>query len=122
MNTNKIYCQERIEKIIDWWDRIEQIPYVDIKTLENWVNESNSWVTCACGNQCAIIPRDKMGEPEDYVLFDLGMKFNDLMEGVLNIIDDPAALDDNINYLKYTLENIEKRSAYLIEKIKAEKQ
>lgn len=70
---------------------------------------AGSWVTCACGNQCAIIPRDSYGEPLDVVLADLGFEFNNL-----------------IGKRKYTaalktLEKIEKRSIELIKQIKTDK-
>ena len=39
---------------------------------------ASSWVTCACGNQCAIIPRlghGDGGKPADRALEKLGMQF-----------------------------------------------
>lgn len=37
--------------------------------------KSGAWVTCACGNTCAIIPRNENGKPTDRWLSDLGIKF-----------------------------------------------
>ena len=67
---------------------------------------SSSWVTCACGNQCAIIPRDTNGEPTDEDLSDLGYDFH-------HRIDD----GEYTEALK-VLELIEKRSLTLIKEIK----
>jgi len=39
------------------------------------IDKALSWVTCACGNQCAAIPRDKKGMPDDWLLMDLGSEF-----------------------------------------------
>lgn len=36
---------------------------------------ASQWVLCACGSQCAAIPRDLDGEPRDPVLKDLGIVF-----------------------------------------------
>ena len=36
---------------------------------------SKDWVTCACGNQCDILPRYSHGMPIDIDLSDLGMDF-----------------------------------------------
>lgn len=53
------------------------------QTREEW-DEANDragdWVTCACGNQCAAIPRDHHGEPRDEVLAALGMDFYDAID------------------------------------------
>ena len=38
-------------------------------------NLAGGWPTCACGNQCAIIPRDGSGTPYDYFLCENGWKF-----------------------------------------------
>jgi len=39
------------------------------------IDKALSWVTCACGNQCAAIPRDKKGIPKDLLLRGLGGEF-----------------------------------------------
>jgi hypothetical protein len=36
---------------------------------------SKGWVTCACGNQCAIIPRSECHAPWDRELRELGVEF-----------------------------------------------
>lgn len=36
---------------------------------------SSFWTTCACGNQCAIIPRQATGSPLDDELTELGVNF-----------------------------------------------
>jgi hypothetical protein len=68
-----------------------------------------SWVTCACGNQCSIIPRSMSGMPSDIKLQKLGQKFFNLVE--------TWRWSDALN----TLEEIEVWSAQLIEKIRAKK-
>jgi hypothetical protein len=63
---------------------------------------AGDWPTCACGNQCSIIPRGILGAPEDHELRSLGNLF-------FNAVDsrDWAAA-------KTTFLRIEKRSAELI--------
>lgn len=70
------------------------------------VNESKEWVTCACGNQCVIIPRNDSGSPVDRKLFDLGVRFHR-----------SVVRRDKKSALKI-LNKIEERSAYLIKQIK----
>lgn len=63
---------------------------------------SMGWTTCACGNQCSILERDRNGEPKDSRLADLGCAF------YANIVD------CNWSKAQDTLRNIELRSATLI--------
>lgn len=58
----------------------------------------SDWVTCACGQQDARIPRDKVGQPLDRILVKLGMRFTQavdinyftMAESVLARIEDRA--------------------------------
>ena len=64
-------------------------------------------MTCACGNQCEVIPR-RIGEPVDVELRILGYQFS-----------------EHIHAREYskairTLSDIEKRSAFLISEIEKE--
>lgn len=63
------------------------------------------WTTCACGNMCAVIPREKDGEPKDPQLKMLGKAF---AVYVVHRDAEKAAR---------TLYAIEKRSAELIKAI-----
>lgn len=40
------------------------------------VSLAKEWVTCACGNLCAALPREFNGAPEDYTLDHLGRQFS----------------------------------------------
>ncbi len=66
---------------------------------------SADWITCATGNQCAIIPRDGIGMPENVVAAKLGG--NDGFHGRILARDVKGAF----HYLRL----IEAHSAYLIE-------
>jgi hypothetical protein len=69
------------------------------------VERAKSWVTCSCGNQCAIIPRDSYdGRPLDEELHHLGTKFYQ------------AIKNGQWKGAKSALSKIEKRSAKLISK------
>lgn len=69
-------------------------------------SRANSWTTCACGNQCSIIPRNSSnGEPKDSILKRLGYLFNNQVES------------EQWEDARDTLVNIEHRSAILIEEI-----
>lgn len=108
------------------------------KELEKATKLSQSWVTCACGNQCAIIPRAKKdsddfkyGEPLDETLGNLGSDFHG--QGIHQMVNSMQNYyntngenwpEDKKNFLKEAnqfrlkakniLKKIEKRSAILI--------
>ena len=102
MNKNlKPYATTKRRKFFDWNAFLAQ----DIIKHADWVKaktRADSWVTCACGNQCAVIPRDFDGEPLDIELRKLGLHFS-------YAIDDRAT-----NLARITLAKIEVRSAYLL--------
>lgn len=104
----KTYCQTKSRSKIDWNKTLDDLiagknttrRISDIKEL------SNKWVTCACGNQCDVLPRWDDGSPKDTELEDLGMEFCD------NIFD------ENWKAARTTLNKIEKRSTLLINEIR----
>ena len=67
---------------------------------------SRSWVTCACGNTCSIIPRFKSGKPKNNKLFKYGVLFCEQIE------------QGNYTMAKFTLKNIELLSTAIIHNIK----
>lgn len=74
----KTYSELKRNKPFNWFEALSK---EDISDKE-WVNlyhKAQFWVTCACGNQCAIIPRDNDGEPIDRKLTELGMQFYELI-------------------------------------------
>lgn len=103
----KTYSEVEGKKPFDWNKALNS----KINTQIYWgklFKKANRWVTCACGNQCHIIPRS-IGIPVDTKLRTLGNIFTHHI---------------NNNYkigAKITLEQIEKRSAILIKRIKVKK-
>ena len=104
----EVKMQSGLDRLIDWnleLNRLieDRLPYYhSIMALEY---AANSWVTCACGNQCSIIPRDENGGPLDPTLKQLGYEFNHLIKGKAWV------------EAKKVLERIEIRSAQLLEEI-----
>jgi hypothetical protein len=43
-------------------------------------SKSANWITCACGNQCAVIPRHGDGTPVDETLLALGLDFTEAVQ------------------------------------------
>lgn len=102
----------------DWLQFFAQDEY-SVQDLDAASTASGSWVTCACGNLCAAIPRDSMGSPLDDELRTLGLEFHDIiynwwvsgLEWPLNTtVYKPKALA--------LLQYIEHRAAHLIEQLK----
>lgn len=78
----------------------------------DWIemnSRAGEWVTCACGNQCNIIPRTVWGVPYDSTLERLGLEFFHTIQ------------EKNSTAALSVLEQIEIRSAQLIEEIKSQK-
>lgn len=135
----KKYIETKSKAPFDWHQVLSKnckdMTQKEVKKLDKL---SESWVTCACGNQCAIIPRAKshddgriQGEPLDEKLANLGGDFHCI--GVGEMADEMGNYfttnehdwaDDKKTYLKNAnrarlkaitiLKRIEKRSAYLI--------
>ena len=116
--TLKSFAKKARRKPFDWNAFLEKAIKGDILSKERLLAErlSCSWVTCACGRQCDIIPRYKTdslyhaeGEPMDRQLSDLGIVFNNLI------------MDRDYKDAKTILGFIEKRSAKLVKEILKEK-
>lgn len=136
----KTYSEEQGAKPINWraWINSEIARIGDRITLgkgehffdsEEMYNRAGQWVTCACGNQCAIIPRQEeeihgrvyVGKPLDVDLARLGLDFYqvvaDFPGSVFNT--EKATLFPFVGRFVKALEildKIEARSAVLIDR------
>lgn len=105
----KTYAEKEGSKPFDWFEFLNRKTFVESEW--NMAERlSASWTTCACGNQCWIIPRKENGEPCDDKLVDLG--------GVGGFHG--AIKDRNPKKAISFLKKIEKRSQILINQIKKE--
>jgi len=76
MKTKAIsYAEQKGKEIFDWNAFFKKKTYT-LKELRAATIRSGNWVTCACGNQCAILERDD-AEPTDERLRYLGTDFAD---------------------------------------------
>jgi len=109
----KLYCETRGEKPFDWNAELDALiagKAISHKESDSLFILSSQWTTCACGNQCDILPRRGLnerypGEPRDPELFALGSEFNDYIEG------------EEWAEAKECLRKIEARSAFLISQL-----
>jgi len=99
----KTFSESRGHKPFNWYEALNA-EHID---WDNLSLKASSWITCACGNQCDVIPRDAFGMPHDITLQKLG-GLNGFYGSIL-YRDKEGALN--------TLVLIEKRSAYLIQQI-----
>ena len=109
----KTYAEENNTPTFDWNEKLDALiagEVISPEALKELEDLSSSWVTCACGNQCAIIPRDKEdGHPLDLELWGLGVSFwGKIYPG-------------QWGKAKEVLKKIETRSAFLIKEILNEK-
>ena len=95
----------------NWWDAlgVVSITLTEIKLRDDYtpdwktlIDYAADWVTCACGAQCANIPRFENGKPKDSLLKMYGKQF---------LID---VENENPTAAAYTLHNIEQRATALI--------
>jgi len=110
----KTYAEQEGKKKFNWFRFLNRKRYTK-KELEKASFDAGSWITCACGNLCDVLPRDMWGEPEDKKLAYLGAKFAEKVENFNN------AYANNLDSFEYwreqslnTLNKIEKRSTILI--------
>lgn len=121
----KNYTTTKGELPINWSKLLNR----DCKTMEYYEtvemsSNASSWVTCACGNQCAIIPRDEgTSKPNDTKLRNLGLRFYNNIQHMSAYVSDKKIDLANKHRRKAinTLNKIEKRSSELIFKIRLEK-
>jgi hypothetical protein len=103
MKPNTTYSETVGQAPFDWNKFLNKARITD-KDWDDAKDRAHKWTTCACGNQCSIIPRDEIGKPEDELLTTLGG--DDGFFGAIYARDVAEA--------KHFLELIELRSAYLI--------
>lgn len=74
----KSYARNNGKNNFDWHQFLKRAIANDIGFSEHReaVKLSESWVTCAVGNQCDSLPRNKEGAPMDLRLMGLGVLFN----------------------------------------------
>lgn len=103
---NKTYSEDQGKEAFDWKKALSAKRISEI-TWDELSRRAGDWVTCACGNQCAIIPRHENGEPKDKVLALLG--------GPQGFYD--AIRERDKKYAIELLELIELRSEALIKEL-----
>lgn len=92
------------------WHKFIELGILDQLTQEQkekGIMLAKSWVTCACGNQCKLIPREEFikGRPDDDILYSLGNLFAILVK------------IERYESAKFIIKKIEKRSSQIINEI-----
>jgi hypothetical protein len=79
----KTYAETQWQKKFDWFDELTKAYWKEpgVRKKRALRILSMSWTTCACGNQCAMIPRSIQGEPKDKLLAALGKRFYEYVKG-----------------------------------------
>lgn len=111
----KTYMEEQKGESFDWnkflKNAIRRKTRIEQDVLDEVIARSQNWVTCACGNQCSVIPRFKDDDwededsPVDDELRELGVEFFECIEREAWVS------------AKNVLKEIEARSAFLIHEI-----
>lgn len=144
----KTYIESKGGDPFDWYKFLLEGPFTSTSLMDA-KEKAGRWPTCACGNQCDIIPRFeagrdnpgygwKTGEPFDERLRQLGLKFGNVIgllfrkyrdiykneNGSLNLPDTLAQTYEEFTCMQlralYILDRIEDRSDYLIKQIYAQ--
>lgn len=103
------YTKKSGKKDFDWNKFLNKRTITDLEWIKS-KEKAASWVSCACGEQCSVIPRTGEGAPLDKKLLELG--------GAGGFYG--AIADRDIKRSKAFLAKIEKRSAFLINQIRKE--
>ncbi len=97
--SSKSYAESVGHPAFDWWHALNNPTEYEHEEL---CAKAAEWTTCACGTQCAIIPRYNRGVPVDYDLFHDGVAFFSTVQ------------NKYYNHAQIILTRIEARSARLI--------
>ena len=114
----KKYSEYNRKKPFDWYTFLNKKTYTQ-KELDKAQDLAGSWVTCACGNQCTIIPRDEEGCPLDEVLRNLGLEFTEKlvdMDTYFKKESHSSIFELSRKDALKILDKIEKRSTLIINK------
>ena len=128
-------AEKKGKTVFDWNAFFAKTNFT-IDEIANASSLAGDWITCACGQQCSVIPRggpdgsDSSSEPMDPELSELGMKFYKSITRMYSFITQcyiPSTanltgskrlmFDVEVAYAKDLLILIEKRSAQIIEDI-----
>lgn len=120
IKTSKTYAESQKEPPFDW-NSFLNMPYkrFDFDKLGKAKSLAGNWITCACGNQCDVIPRHSEGTPDDLKLANLGVSFYTAIQGMFNTYGFKE--DDFAYYVeraKELLTQIEFRSSEIILELK----
>lgn len=113
----KTFAESQNEQPFDWNRFLSKKSYSEQELIDA-VHRSKSWTTCACGNQCFIIPRNSSdhNRPVDDKLKILGVEFYEAIKYMLTSIDQPDLLKEYHESAKDALAQIELRSSILIKR------
>jgi hypothetical protein len=117
---SKTYTEALGEKPFDWNKALSaKFGKMTISKLDKMQDKAASWVTCACGNQCDVIPRFPGGRPVDGKLAEDGDRFTIAVANLRlakTVFIENAIGEQFRHDAIVILDRIEKRSAVLIEK------
>lgn len=109
---NQSYSEARKQAPFNWFEFLNKKTYSS-QELEAAVERAGSWVTCAVGNQCDIIPRS-YSQPEDRILFSEGINFCRLLNNMYEYWDNKKDIERYRKEAIKSLQKIEERSFFLI--------
>lgn len=114
----KTYSETEQAGTFDWFEFLTKDTFTP-NEIEEAASKAGSWVTCACGNQCDVIPRNRWGEPCDFDLKILGSDFAKALDNMNLNWFGHFFFETNRLWAITLLVAIEHRSAELIYEIKA---
>ena len=116
----KTYAETQGKAPFDWNAFLVKESY-SYTEVEHAHYLSREWVTCACGNQCDIIPRNYQGMPEDKILQHYGKEFVKFLSLMINKYFSKEDFNIGKKLAKQTLHAIESRSQEIINDLKNKK-
>ena len=86
----------------DWYAFLDASEEIKEEFSEDAIVFAKSWITCACGQICNVLPKTVFGSPSDRRARYLGLDFNSQIQ------------DENWDEAKETLDEIEARTIFLL--------
>ncbi len=116
------FAEVNKEPIFDWNAALsKKNKHITRDFIYTMMTKSANWTTCACGNQCSIIPRYANGCPIDEKLSELGKNFNNKIHDINSLFKAGIKKRQSIRFsiakfiARRILRKIEKRSQEIIE-------
>lgn len=115
---SRSFAESQGKTPLNWYKFLLKGPFSAV-SLKEADKLADSWITCACGNQCEIIPRmdSILYMPEDKLLANLGIVFSRNIEELGKVFRDLEFYEEDEDY--YCFRTMDARINFTISQLHA---